>query len=192
MRLLKAFALILFALVLWPTLAGTANKVEVNQETTVVWDDTTTATDMDMNDLQTATGIAGDVHDWGASPRPYRYFYTLRIDFETATLPAAGEQVELYIETCGMAAAAADCTDNGATTVEVIAEIDNLKNLKLIGVLLIGEATPADGDEYVIEGFFTEYARHFNPVVWNATTGDFENVNDVNYVEITPIPDEIQ
>lgn len=163
-----------------------ANKVYKVDETAVVWNDTTTATTLGLNNLAAGAGRQGDQLDLGApgTARAYKFHWWFRCRF--ATTPVVNEAVEIYLKYSDGTRIA---NDDG-TTDAAVSSIDKLKNLDHLGVCVVDEA--ATGVDMVAEGIVEIYARYVQPVIWNATADNLVATNDLNDFVLTPVPDELQ
>lgn len=163
-----------------------ANPVYQKAGTAVTWTDSTGDLAMTLQNLAAGAGRQGAIKDWGAlsTARPTLYHYRLVIQSETT--PVLGEEVRLYWKS-------GDGTvyDNDDGTGDIaLSSTDKLKNLKPLDVLQIDEAVV---DIYMsVEGYFQDFNRYGQPVVYNATADNLQNTANVCYITVTPIYDEIQ
>lgn len=163
-----------------------ANAVYQKAGTAVRWTDTTGDLAITLNNLAAGAGRQGAQKDWGAlsTARPTRYRFRLNVRF--ATTPVLGEGVQLFWKS-------GDGTiyDNDDGTGDVALSATNKSvNLKWIGTLIVDEA--ATGVDMSISGEFESLERYGMPVVFNNTADNLVASNDVSFVEVTPIYDEIQ
>lgn len=162
-----------------------ANAVYSKAGTAVQWTDTTGDLAMTLNGLGTGAGYAGAEKDWGVltTARPTLYHYVLKVQF--AVGPTLATQVRLYWN-------AGDGTtflnDDGETNVPVSVE-DKLSNLIALRSLNVDES--ASGVVMATQGYFRDFNRYGFPVVWNATNQTLVATNDLNWVTVTPIYEEI-
>ncbi len=163
-----------------------ANKVYKVDETAVVWNDSTGATTLTLNNLAAGAGRQGDQYDLGAvaTARAYRFQWQFRCRF--ATTPVVGEVVEIYLK---LSDGTRIDNDDGTTDAAVSAG-DKRRNLTLLGVVVVDEA--ATGVDMVARGVVEIFSRYVQPVIWNATADNLVATNDLNDFVLTPIPDEIQ
>ena len=152
----------------------------------VKWTDSTGDLAMTLNNLAAGVGRQGATKDWGAltTARPTVYHFRMLLQFDTT--PVVGETVTLYWKS-------GDGTDfdndDGEGDIALSAE-DKLKNLKLLGMLIVDEAA-ADVD-MSIEGYFTDFNKEGFPVVFVDGADNLQATDNVNFVSVTPIFDESQ
>jgi len=163
-----------------------ANAVYQKSGTAVKWSDTTGDLAMTLNNLAAGAGRQGAVKDWGAlsTARPALYHFRLLVQFDTA--PVVGESVTLYWKSGD----GTDYDNDDGTGDAALSAADKLKNLHFLGELIVDEAA-ADVD-MSIQGFFTDLNKEGMPVVYNGTVDNLQATNNVNFVTITPIFDEVQ
>lgn len=164
-----------------------ANAVYRKAGTTVTWSDTTGDLAITLNNLAASgNGRQGAQKDWGVltTARPTLYQFRLVVQFATA--PVVGDQVELYWKSGN---GTVYDNDDGSGNI-ALSSSDKLKNLKLLGVLQVDEA--ATGVNMSIEGSFEDFNRYGMPVVFNNTADNLVASDDVSYVAIRPVYDEIQ
>ncbi len=170
-------------------MAANRIRIQVNTADTVKWVGSGGDELLTLTSLGAGAGRNGALHDWGASPRSYRYWFKMVIEWDSA--PALGEVVRLYIREAGIEGSATNPTnDDGTGDVAVSAEV-KLSNLMHVGTLLADEA--AANIVTAIEGSLESGARFFAPTVWNGSAADvLDNVATTSFVEITPIPFEVE
>lgn len=162
------------------------NAVYQTTGTSVTWTDSSGDLAMTLQNLAATTGRQGAVKDWGvlSTARPTTYHFRLVVQFETT--PVVAEQVELYWKSGDGSA-----YDNDDGTGDIaLSDTNKLKNLKLLGVLQVDEA--AADVNMSIEGYFTDFNRYGQPVVYNRTADNLQNTANINQVIVTPVYDEIQ
>lgn len=163
-----------------------ANAIYQKAGTAVQWTDTTGDLAMTLNNLAAGAGRQGAVKSWGAlsTARPTSYHFRLLVQFETT--PVVSETVELYWKSGD----GTDYDNDDGTGDIALSATNKLKNLKLLGVLQVDEAA-ADVD-MSIEGYFTDLNASGMPVVFNNTADNLQATNDVSFITITPVYDEVQ
>lgn len=162
------------------------NAVYQKAGTAVKWTDTTGDLAMTLNNLAAGAGRQGAVKSWGAlsTARPTRYHFRMLVQF--ATTPVLAETVELYWKSGD----GTDYDNDDGTGDIALSATDKLNNLKLLGVLLVDEA--AANVDMSIEGYFEDYNTDGQPVIFNNTADNLVATNNVNFVTVTPIFDDIQ
>ena len=166
-----------------------ANKVYINPEARVRWRETGGTETLTLNNLGFGAGRNGAIHDWGAAPRAGRYYFKFVVQFDTA--PVLAETVRLYIREGGLETSIESPTNDDGTGDVALSSEDKLRNLKLVGVLQVDEA--AANIVTSIEGYFETSAQHFGPTVFNDSAADnLDAANNISFVDIYPVPDEIQ
>lgn len=163
-----------------------ANAVYQKAATAITWKDSGGDLAFTLQNLAAGSGRQGAIKDWGAlsSARPTRYHFRLKVSLESAG--TLGERIELYWKS-------GDGTnyDNDDGTGDIaLSATDKLKNLLLIGVMYTDEA--AQDIPMSIQGYFDDFNRYGQPVLYNATTDNLQNTANDAYVVVTPIYDEIQ
>lgn len=162
------------------------NAVFQKAGTAVQWTDTTGDLAMTLNNLAAGAGRQGAVKDWGVltTARATRYHFRFLVQQETAGV--VGETIDLYWK-------GGDNTDfdndDGTGDIALSAE-DKLKNLKYLGSIVVDEAA-ADVD-LSISGVFENFDRTGQPVVFNNSADNLQATNNVSFVTVTPIFDDIQ
>jgi len=170
-----------------------ANLVYQNPETTVWFVPAAAAQAEDyafeMHNIGAAAGRQSAQCDRGVAATPALYEFCGFVQF--ATTPVLGETVDFYIKGAGSSdgATAHPANDDGTTSAAVSA-VDKLNNLRLIGSIVVDEAT-ADV-EMVVRGFVYLYERAYNVVMWNSSADALTNDVDENGFFMTPVPDEVQ
>ncbi len=162
-----------------------ANETFIEEQTGWTWNDTSTPNTLALNNLAAGAGVQGDQQDLGASPRPYLYVWRLRIEF--ATTPVVGEVVRVYAK---MSDGTRIDNDDGTTAAAVSAE-NKLKNLKLLGLVIVDEAA-ASTVEMSTSGLATILERYFQPVIWNAAADNLVATNDLSDFTLTPYAFQLQ
>ena len=169
------------------------NLIYQNPETTIWFVPATAAQAEDFafecHNLATGAGIQSAHWDRGVGAVPAMYEWAAFVQF--ISTPVLGETVSVYLKPSGSSASATahPANDDGTTAGAVSAE-DKLKNLQLIGVLSVDQAT--QDIEMVIRGVAYLTARGYNIVFWTDSADGLRNDVDENGFFMTPIPDEIQ
>lgn len=161
-----------------------ANKIYIAPETATTWTDTTGDLAMTLNNLATVTGRQGAQKDLGSASRSGMYAWRAWVQF--ATNPTVGKTVEIYLKT-------SDGThpDNDDGTGDIaLSSTDKLKNLRLLGLIVVDEALASI--EMVKSGVVFIGSRYVNPVFYNATGQNLKATNNLSGFSLTPIPDEVQ
>lgn len=160
------------------------NKVLQIPESDVTWLASGGTELLTLTSLATLTGRQGVLHDFGTSARSPVFAWRFFMKFSTA--PIVDEVVEIYWKS-------SDGThpdnDDGTGDIALSAE-DKLKNLELIGVMIVDEAATAV--EMVASGVLNIGHRNGSPVIFNRTVDVFSaTAADMGFI-LTPIPLEIQ
>jgi hypothetical protein len=160
------------------------NKVYRAIETAIRFKDTDATYTLALKNLAAGAGRISDRVDRGAGSLPAIYRWKGVIQWETA--PAVGEYALIYLsESDGTNEDGDVGTSDGALT------SGDATNLEVIG-LVKAQTTDAAADN-IASGMFMIYERYFSIGVWNASAADnLENTDDASWVEVTPMPDEIQ
>jgi len=164
------------------------NKVYQHDETTLVWTSSGGDYALTATSLATVTGRQGAMADLGSAARARRYAWRAYVKFSTT--PVVGEVVYVYLKTGSGATAGARPDNDDGTGDIAVSSIDKLKNLQLIGPIIVDEA--ATGVEMVASGEIWLPHRWVAPVLWNATVDTLSATGTDIGFELTPIPDEIQ
>lgn len=159
-------------------------KFYQNDETQIVWNDTSTPRTFTLNNLAAGAGRQGDLHDLGASARAHRFAWRAWAPF--ATTPVFGEGVRVYIKTSD---GTIPDNDDGVTDAAVSDE-DKLANLLQIGTIIVDEE--ATGVTMVANGLIILPHQWIAPVFWNATADNLVATDDLSGFALTPIPFESQ
>ena len=160
------------------------NLVYQNDETPILWNDTTGATTITLNNLASGAGRQGDIHDFGVAARSNIFAWRFFCQF--ATTPVVGERVGIFWKSSD---GAKPDNDDGTTDAAVSAE-DKLRNLLLLGNLYVDEA--ATGVVMATGGLVWLPHEQGMPVIWNYTADNLVATNDLNGFQLTPTPLEIQ
>lgn len=161
-----------------------ANKIYRAIESAIRFKDTDATYTLALKNLAYAAGRISDRVDRGAGSLPQDYRWKAVIQWETA--PVVGEYAEIYVSE-------SDGTneDGNVGTTDAALTSGQKSNLRLIGV--VKAQTTDVATDFIASGVFTIDERYFSIGVWNASAGDnLENTDDASWVEVTPIPPEIQ
>jgi hypothetical protein len=138
----------------------------------------------EVHNLAAGAGRQSAQLDLGVSARATWYAWRAFVQF--ATIPVVGETVDIYIKTSdGTHPDNDDGTSEGAVSSD-----DKLKNLTLIGTIVVDEAV-AD-IEMVASGVVSLDARYVQIVFENSTADALTNDVDENGFNLTPVPQEVQ
>ena len=161
-----------------------ANKVYRAIETAVRFKDTDATYTLTLNNLAASTGgRISDRVDRGAGSLPRLYRWKAVMQFETA--PVVGEYVEILIsQSDGTNEDGNVGTTDGALTEAVAANLDT------IGIVRV-QTTDVDVDN-IASGTCLIEERYYSVGVLNRAVDNLAAHNDVSWVELTPMPDEIQ
>ena len=161
------------------------NLVYNQPETTLTWRASGGTNVLTLTSLASGAGRQGALDDFGATTARSR-LYEWRFFCKFATTPVVGEVIRIYLKT-------GDGThrdnDDGTGDAAVSAE-DKLKNLALIGVLVVDEASTTP--EFSASGVVEVSAREVAPVIWNATADALSSTAGDHGFDLLPVPDEIQ
>lgn len=164
------------------------NPIYQKQGTPVVWKDSGGDLVITLQNLAFGAGRQGATKDWGAlsTARPTLYKFRLELSFETA--PVVDEAVSIYWKSSDDNVV----WDNDDGTGDIaLSSTNKLRNLQLIGTLIVDEAV-ADVTMSV-SGYFRNYERYGAPVIYNGSAGDnLQNTANDASLTITPVYDEIQ
>jgi hypothetical protein len=161
-----------------------ANKIYRAIETPIRFKDSDATYTLTLNNLAATTGgRISDRVDLGAGSHSRYYRWKAVMQFETA--PVVGERVEIYL-----------CQSDGTNEDGNVGAVDaaltaaQAANLVCIGIVTV-ETTNADED-MIASGNCTIDERYFSVGVLNKAADNLAAHNDVSWIEITPIPDELQ
>jgi hypothetical protein len=161
----------------------TTNKIYRSIGTAVRFKDTDATYTLLLNNLASGAGRVSDVWDRGDTHLPMRYRWRCCVQFETA--PVVGEWVELY--KFGSDGTAADgivgTTDAALTAAQA-------SNGKLVGIVRV-QTTNADAN-FIASGITELWDRYVSIGIMNTTADNLAAHNDVSWIELTPMIDEIE
>ncbi len=161
-----------------------ANLIYVNPEAAITWRDTGGTHLLTLTSVGAGAGRQGAQHEFGTDARARRYNWRAFVQF--ATTPVLGETVDIYAKT-------GDGThfdnDDGTGDIALSAE-DKLRNLTLIGSIVVDEAT-ADL-EMSASGSIEIDAEKFMPVIFNNTADALTSTASEHGFDLVPVPDEVQ
>ena len=160
------------------------NKIYRAAETAVRFKDTDATYTLGLNDLAATTGgRISDRADRGAGSLPRLYRWKAVMQFETP--PVVGEYVEIVLSQ-------SDGTNEdgnvGATDAALTAAV--AANLDTIGIVRV-QTTDADADN-IASGTCLIEERYYSVGALNKAADNLAAHNDVSWIELTPMPDEIQ
>ena len=168
-----------------------ANLIQVNQGTALwfVPDGATQAQDaiFEVDGLGAGAGHQSAQVDFGVAAREYIFAWRAFVQF--ATTPVLGEIVRIYLKTSNDDTIDHPDNDDGTGNAAVSAE-DKLKNLKLLGSIIVDEA--AADIEMVASGVVDIRAEIVQVVFWNGTADALTTDENENGFILTPIAEEIQ
>lgn len=163
------------------------NKVYIIPETAITWLASAGTETLTLTSVAASAGRQGALHDFGTSARAGGFIWRAWVKF--ATTPVVGETVRIYWKS-------SDGThpdnDDGTGDAAVSAE-DKLRNLKLLGVIVVDEASTTP--EFAASGYLPEEwsaHRYGAPVFWNATADALSSTAGDHGFSLTPVPAEIQ
>lgn len=163
-----------------------ANLVYVKAQTTITWLASGGTNVLTLTSVASAAGRQGAMHNFNFDATSLSRRYEWRFYCKFATAPVVGEVIYIYWKS-------SDGThydnDDGTGDAAVSAQ-DKLKNLKLIGVLVVDEASTTP--EFSASGEFEIHGLEGAPVIWNATADALSGTAADHGFILTPIPDEIQ
>lgn len=161
------------------------NKLYVSPETTIVFQDSGGSANLTLSNLGFGAGRISAQYDRGAGSKPARYRW--RAVFQFGTAPQIGELCEIYLAQ----SRSGSVIDGNVGASDATLSSDKRRNLDLIGVVV--HDTTSTNTDIVGSGICYIYDRYIQIGVWNASSGDnLRNSSNTSYVELTPLPDEVQ
>lgn len=163
-----------------------ANKIYQTPESDITWKASGGSELLTCTSLAASAGRQGALHDFGATARSREYVWRFYMKF--ATTPVVGEIIRIYWKS-------SDGTypdnDDGTGDIAVSAE-NKLKNLRLLGRLIVDEASTTP--QFVASGPLPIELghRHGGPVIWNDTADAFSSTAADHGFILTPVPLELQ
>ena len=160
-----------------------ASLVYVKRETPIVWSDSTGDLVMTLNNLATTALRLGARKDFGAGSTAEWFTWRLTVQFETA--PVVGETIPIYL-------AWSDGTeeDGQLGAADVAGDANSIKNMKLIGVLIVTSVDAAHA--MTASGVCQISTRYVSPCIYNKTADNLKATNDMSTFTLTPVPPESQ
>jgi hypothetical protein len=136
-----------------------------------------------LNNLAAGAGRISDRWDRGANSLPARYRWKGVFQFETA--PVVGEYIQIV-------KSESDGTneDGNVGTTDAALTAGPKSNCKLLGNVNV-QTTDVDVDN-IASGICEIWERYVSIGVWNASADNLAAHNDVSWVELTPMPDDVQ
>lgn len=160
-----------------------ANKIYLVPESDVTWLSSGGTEVFTPTSLGAAAGRQGAHHDFGTSARSRRFAW--RAFLKPGATRVVGEIVQVFLKTSD---GSHPDNDDGTGDIAVSAQ-DKLRNLQLIGVIVIDENAAV---EMVASGDIELSHRYAAPVFWNATANSLSTTaTDFGFI-MTPVPDEVQ
>ena len=160
-------------------------KVYQHDETEITWLASGGTNAFTCTSLAAGAGRQGARHDFSTSARSDRFAWRAFCQIDGP--PVVGEVVRVYWKTDGTTSHPDN--DDGTGDIAVSAE-DKLKNLQLIGSIIVDEA--AADVEFASSGEMSVPQRYGHPVFWNATADTFSATASEHGFIMTPIPMESQ
>lgn len=160
-----------------------ANKIYYAPETAIRFKDTDATYTLTLNNLAAGTGRIGDRVDRGAGSLPAEYGWRACFQFETA--PVVGESVEVLV-----AGSDGTVADGNVGTTDAALTAGPASNLDVVGIVRV-QTTDVDTNN-IASGTFMLKDRYFSIGVFNRTADGLAAHNDVSWVEVWPVPPEIQ
>lgn len=160
------------------------NKVYRAVESAITFKDSGGSATITLQNLGFGAGRISARYDRGANSLPARYRWRAVMQFETA--PAIGELVEIYL-------GQSDGTymDGTLGTADAALTSDKRRNLDLIGTVVVD--TTSTATDIIQGGICYIWDRYISVGVWNGSGGDnLENTANASFIELVPMPDEIQ
>lgn len=163
-----------------------ANKIYQTPETAIQWLASGGDYTLTLTSLAASAGRQGGQGDLGSAARSREY--TWRFYMKFVTTPVVGEVIRIYWKSSD---GSHPDNDDGTTDAAVSAE-DKLKNLRLLGRLIVDEASTTP--EFVASGPLPIELphRYGMPVIWNDTTDAFSATAADHGFILTPVPLELQ
>ncbi len=161
----------------------TTNKIYRSLGTPVRFKDTDATYTLILNNLAAGAGRISDRWDRGDAHLPMWYRWKAVVQFETA--PVVGEYVEIVkSESDGTNA------DGNVGTADAALTAGQKSNCKTLGIVKV-QTTDVDAS-FVASGMTLIAERYVSFGVWNATADNLAAHNDVSFVELTPVVEEIE
>lgn len=167
------------------------NKVYVNPETALVFNQTGTSAVFMGADVANAAGRKSAQLDRGTGAKPGRYAVWATCKFVTAA-PTIGALVRFYLAE-GFGTGTDQIAGNPGTTDAAVTAETDFNGWSPLGALVVDAASTAR-DMVQFLGYVEISARYINVGLWNASGGtvDADDGEDSTFVTLVPVPDEIQ
>lgn len=137
-----------------------------------------------LQNLGFGAGRISARYDRGAGAQPALYRWRAVIQWENN--PAASDYAEIVLSTSNGTLA-----DGNVGTTDAALTAAQKSNCEVIGVVKAEAA--AGSTNRISSGTFELYDRYFSIGVWNGSaTMNLKNAANVSYIEVTPIPPQIQ
>ena len=159
------------------------SKQYVARETSTVWSDSAGDLVCTLNNLAAGAVRVGARLDIGASPTAEKYSWRFTCQFESA--PVVGETIPIYLSW-------SDGTeeDGQCGTADAAGDTNMIKNMKLIGVLVVTSTDAAH--DMTASGTTKIPTRYVSPVIYNKTADNLKATNDTSEFTLTPAPPQMQ
>ncbi len=180
----KVLAFLLIAFFFSVPCLEAANKVYVARETALEFKESGGDAVLTLNNLAAGASALSARHDLGAGSTAQDYEVRAVIEFETA--PVVGEQVIVYISSSDGTSA----DGNVGTTSATLADNNQLVNMIFGPVVSVGTIT-AD-TQMIASAPVRISTRYFSVAVHNDTADNLQATNNLSWIQITPIPPEVQ
>lgn len=159
------------------------NKIYRSIGAAITFKDSDATYTLGANNLAAGAGRISDRWDRGDAHLPMRYKWIAVVQFETA--PVVGEWVEIIIaESDGTLADGTVATSDAALTAA------QKVNCKTVGTIKV-QSTDA-GTNFVASGIVYLWDRYVSVGFWNATADNLKATNDLSYIILKPMIDEIE
>jgi hypothetical protein len=161
----------------------TTNKIYRSLGTPIRFKDSDATYTLTTNNLAAGAGRISDRWDRGDAHLPMWYRWKCVIQFETA--PVVGEYVEIV-------KSESDGTneDGNVGTADAALTAGQKLNCKTIGIVRV-QTTDAAAD-FIASGMTLIVERYVSFGIWNASADNLKATNDLSWVELTPVIEEVE
>lgn len=160
-----------------------SNLIYRAQEAIIEFSDTDGDYALSLANLAAGSGRISDRVDRGANSQPMVYKW--RASFQCATAPVSTGYVDVLLsESDGT------YTDGNISSADSAVTFGQYINLQTIGDVRVQSAVA--NTSFVASGSCWITARYFQIGLFNRTTSDFRNLNNISRVLVIPMPPEIQ